>query len=418
MTLDAAERTRLAGLDARLVRLSKDVKVLSHIAWPLGTRRRFLEGWHAGNPRLPEPEYAPFDAGERLRELEALTTGLDDGHPLEAFLKATAESYADLCRLLEATGTPRFGERSIAIYGRPDDRLPGGDATNLEAARHFVEVSRSYAGQFSPHEGDYCIPAHVVRDELVRRIDDSIPGGRVSVVLDARLTAKAAAGATRVRLRDETCFSSYDIEQLLQHEVFVHSLTALNGRDQPLLKSLGLGAARTTAAQEGLATFAELVTGAIDIGRLDRLAQRVVLTDMALSGADFLEVFRALLESGQTEDESWFSAMRVFRGAPLTGGTAFTKDTVYLRGLLEVHTFFRWALRHDHLEVARAFLSGRMTLNDALTLRPFFASGDLAVARYTPPWMKRGNGLAGYLAFSLFANAIRLERVGPDFTHR
>jgi hypothetical protein len=31
-----------------------------------------------------------------------------------------------------------------------------------------------------------------------------------------------------------------------------------------------------------------------------------------------------------------------------------------------------------------------------------------------PPWMQRANGLAGMLAFSLFANKIRLDRVDAD----
>lgn len=60
---------------------------------------------------------------------------------------------------------------------------------------------------------------------------------------------------------------------------------------------------------------------------------------MALHGANFIEVFRFFLDQGQTEAESFTSTMRVFRGAPTTGGHAFTKDTVYLHGLLSVHTF-------------------------------------------------------------------------------
>ena len=30
---------------------------------------------------------------------------------------------------------------------------------------------------------------------------------------------------------------------------------------------------------------------------------------------------------------------------------------------------------------------------------------------YLPPWVQKANGLAGMLAFSLFANKIRLDRV-------
>src|SRR3546814_12199530 len=63
------------------------------------------------------------------------------------------------------------------------------------------------------------------------------------------LIAKAAASTTRIRLRTNTGFSEYDRNQLLMHEAFVHTLTGLNGREQPWLKSMARGAPRTTATQ-------------------------------------------------------------------------------------------------------------------------------------------------------------------------
>jgi uncharacterized protein (TIGR02421 family) len=238
----------------------------------------------------------------------------------------------------------------------------------------------------------------------------------VRVVIDTHLASKAAAGATRIRLRDATCFSEYDAQQLLQHEAFVHSLTALNGRRQPIISAMSLGAPRTTATQEGLATFAELITGAIDIARLERIAMRIVATDMALGGADFIDVFRYFVEAGQPLNESYNSTMRIFRGAPLTGGHAFTKDAVYLRGMLEVHTFFRWAFKEQKLQLCEHFFAGRMTLNDVVRYEEFFLDGTLRTPNYLPPWMTRSTGLAGYLAFSVFANVIDL--VGLQTEHQ
>jgi hypothetical protein len=108
--------------------------------------------------------------------------------------------------------------------------------------------------------------------------------------------------------------------------------------------------------------------------------------------------------------------MRIFRGAPLTGGAAFTKDVVYLHGLMEVHTFFRWAMRHQRLELCRYFFAGRMTIADAIALTPMFEDGVLAGPRYLPAWMTRTNGLAGYLAFSVFASRITIDQL--DEHHR
>jgi uncharacterized protein (TIGR02421 family) len=177
---------------------------------------------------------------------------------------------------------------------------------------------------------------------------------------------------------------------------------------------MALNSPRITATQEGLATFAELMSGSIDIGRMKRISLRILAIDKALAGADFIEVFKFFLGSGQTEADSFTSAMRVFRGAPLTGGYAFTKDTVYLHGLLSVHTFFRWALKNQKLKLCRLLFAGKMTLHDVIALEPYFDSGYLAPPLYLPPWVQQASGMAGVLAFSLFANKIRLDRVEAE----
>ena len=285
---------------------------------------------------------------------------------------------------------------------------------NIDAARHFIFLADELSKELATHEADYCLSAEILQAELQEALDRFFVHHKVRVEIDPNLIAKAAAGPTRIRLRSATAFSEYDRHQLLEHEAYVHSLTALNGREQPHLTSLGLNTPRITATQEGLATFAELITGTIDIGRMKRISLRIIAIDMALKGADYIDVFRFFLDSGQTEADSFTSAMRVFRGVPVTGGHAFTKDTVYLHGLLSVHTFFRWALKNQRLKLVRYLFAGKMALHDVLSLEPYFDSGWIAPALYIPHWVARANGLAGMLAFSLFANRIRLDRVEAE----
>ena len=99
---------------------------------------------------------------------------------------------------------------------------------------------------------------------------------------------------------------------------------------------------------------------------------------------------------------------------PTGGGAAFTKDTVYVLGLLGVHPFSRWCLRHRRLGLAQQLFAGKMALEDVFALEPMAGAGVIAPPYYLPPWMRRANGLAGMLAFSLFANKIRLDRVDAD----
>ncbi len=405
---------RYAELDRRLVAAVKGIKLLASVSWPMRVQRDFLADWRAGRARLPRVEYPRADLSRAREELEDIFLAADPAHPLGDYLRRTAQSWRIATELLEALGTPAVTEHSIRLFGRPGDRLPGGHVSNLDAARHFIELADELNREIVADEADYCIPADVLREELQQRIGAFFSHHRIVVEVDANLIAKAAAGPTRIRLRSATCFSEYDKQQLLEHEAFVHTLTALNGREQPNFGSLALNSPRVTATQEGLATFAELMSGSIDIGRMKRISLRILAIHMAMHGADFVEVFRFFLDSGQTETDSFTSAMRVFRGAPLTGGSAFTKDTVYLHGLLSVHTFFRWALKNQKLKLCRHLFAGKMALHDVLALEPYFDSGFLAAPLYLPPWLQRANGLAGMLAFSLFANRIRLDRVEAE----
>jgi uncharacterized protein (TIGR02421 family) len=411
---ETASLEHYAALDQRLVAAVKGIKLLSAVSWPARVQQEFLARWQQRDSRLPVLSYPRFDFSEVRSELDAIAVASDPQHPLGDYLHRTVESYRIATRLLEALGTNEVTEHSARLFGRPGDRLPGGDLSNTDAARHFIELADELDRELAQHEADYVLPAEVLQVELQEQISNFFVHHDVRVVIDPDLIAKAAAGPTRIRLRSATGFTEYDRHQLLEHEAFVHSLTALNGREQPHLKSLALNSPRTTATQEGLATFAELITGAIDINRMKRISLRIVAIDMALAGADFIQVFRFFLDSGQTESESFTSAMRVFRGVPLGGGAAFTKDTVYLHGLLGVHTFFRWALKNRRLKLCRLLFAGKMNLHDLFGLEPFFDSGYLAAPLYIPHRVARANRLAGMLAFSLFANKIRLERIEAE----
>jgi len=260
-----------------------------------------------------------------------------------------------------------------------------------------------------------CITPEELRAELSKTLDAFFGEPIIAVEVDPELTAKAAAGSTRIRLRGgATRFTDYDRHQLLAHEALVHSLTAINGRAQPLLGSFGRTSPRVTATQEGLAVFADLMAGAIDIARLKRISLRILAIDMALGGADFVEVYRFFSGCGQSPADSFHSAQRVFRGVPLTGGAAFAKDNVYLSGLLAVHTFFRWALKQRRMDVLRNLFAGKLALHDVISLQPYFDSGVIAPPRWLPPWMQHVHGLAGKLAFSLFVNRIHMGKVQAE----
>ena len=399
-----------AALDARMTRAAREIRLLSLVSWPASEQQQFLADHARGQAKLPAHVYPKHDFSAERVEFEAIAAAADPSHPLGIYLIESAHSWSLAAELLESLGTSRVTELSIALFGKPDHTLPGG-ATMREAAGHFIGIANELDQELLGPAEQVEISATSLRLQLQASLDDYFDGRVITVELDPDLIAKAAAGATRIRLRAGAAFSDYDRHQLLQHEAFVHSLTALNGREQTVLPSMSLSSPRTTATQEGLATFAEQITGSIDIERMKRVSLRIEAVAMALDGADFLQVFKYFEDSGQVPNESFTSAQRVFRGVPTTGGCAFTKDTVYLRGLIGVHTFFRWALKQRKLRLCRMLFAGKMTLADVQRFEPLFDSGDLLPPRWLPEWVERANGLAGMLAFSLFANRIRLDQI-------
>lgn len=401
----------IAALDRRLTQAVRGVRILRTVALPPAQGQAFLAGHAAGQLRMPQPAYRAVDLREARAELEAIHAAIPRGHPLAGYLQRATDAWHTATLMLDAVGTARAGVLSAQLYGRPQDTIPGTAISSAQAAREFVAVAGELGSTIDDPAELHDIDAATLRTELRQVLDASFGAGAVAVELDPDLTAKAAAGAVRIRLRDGSRFSAYDRHQLLMHEAFVHTLTARNGQAQPVLASLARTSPHATATQEGLAVFSELISGGMDLARLKRVSLRILGIEQALAGADFIEVFRYFLGQGQDAEDSYASTARIFRGVPLTGGSAFAKDTVYLHGLLCVHTFFRWALRGRRMALLRQLFAGKMALRDVLDFEPWFAQGALAMPAVLPPWMANMQGLAGSLAFSLFVNRIPMDDV-------
>lgn len=402
---------RAQKLDVALCALAPTVKVLSRLSWPEAAITDFLRSWRRGEPHIPVVSYSMNGLpSEAQRDLERIRDAADPDDPIEGYLRDTADSYAKAVELISRAGTPEFLELSRALYGDPYERVPGTHLTHFEAAQQLLDITAPWASACHGEEQLSCMTAEHVRSEIQARVDPFFTEHPITVVIDPRLTSKAAAAARRIRLRGRASYTEADIDQLLEHEAFVHAATALNGKLQPI-QAFGLAAPRTTATQEGLATIAELITGSMDLSRLRRLALRIIAVKHVVEGADFVEVFRYFLRAGQSEDESARSAARVFRGGDPRGGIAFTKDVVYLHGLIGVHTFLRRAIFDSRIELIPRLFAGRLTLGDVLKLDSAFEDGDLLPGRYITHWAADARRLAAHLSFSLILNRIKLENV-------
>jgi len=227
---DLAAIAKHAELDKRLTAAVRPIRLLDAVSWPAPLQERFLADWRVGKIWMPEPEYVRQDWTQVRAELDAIDAALDNNHPLGRYLHRTTESWRVATLLLDAIGTPEVTTHSMRLFGKPGGRLPGDGPTNLEAAQHFINLADELDQELRLYEPAFVLSAEQVQLELQQQIDQFMGPGQVSVELDPTLIAKAAAGATRLRLRTNTGFSEYDRNQLLMHEFFVHSVTGLNGR--------------------------------------------------------------------------------------------------------------------------------------------------------------------------------------------
>nr|WP_199046693.1 flavohemoglobin expression-modulating QEGLA motif protein [Dyella sp. ASV24] len=395
--------------DRELVAVGKKIRVLKAIDWPQSMEATFMASYEKGHPELPQPPVRHPDLTAEMATLKAIMAKLDRGHPIGDWLFKTAWSYLTAAQMLMSIGTEAFTRCSTALYGRPDTIYPGQTSNAVDAAKDLLTISDDLISR----EGIPHVPADIPAEEFAQRLRERLgpffDKDEVKVVLDPDLPSKATAGSKSINLRSSALFSALDLEQLTEHEAFVHTATLLNGKHQPYFKTLGLGAPRTTRAQEGLATFSEIITGAIDLNRLRRIALRVVAVKNALDGADFIEVFRGFLDAGQSPVESYQSAARIFRGGDPRGRICFTKDGAYLEGVMGIYVFIRKVLQAGHVEMLPLLFAGRVTMSDVITLAPYLQDGLIGRAVYVPPWARNPQRILSLMAFFTAAQRFKLD---------
>jgi uncharacterized protein (TIGR02421 family) len=402
------EIERIRTVAGVLHQAAKPLKVLGAIAWPMQVRHDFLE---SDGQRLPEVTYEPFDPAETLGLVAEARRSIYPGEMIDDWLEGVATDVESTARLLATRGTEAFRAHGRNLYGDPTTPLRYDPATPLDLARRVLDVIDGLAR----FDGVFADPGRASADEVAEHIERAVArhfgddAPRVEVVDE--LSANALASPSRIRIRRGANFTDRDAQQLLEHEAYIHVGTSLNGRYQDALPLLGVSHPGTTRTQEGIAVWAELMSGTLDLDRFRRLADRVVAIQMALDGADFIEVYRWFRDKGIDDGQAYESTRRVFRGGVVTGGVPFLKDVVYLAGLLEVATFVKAAFAAGRLDCIRLLFVGKVDLADIPALGALANAGLVEPARYVPPWVRDPRAVLASLTWSVFSSGIDFDRV-------
>jgi len=388
--------------------------LLDLIAWPREVEERFFA---AGEGSLPEVSYHVDRDGLRahIAELEDVEKTLDGDELVAAWLRRVLSSKIAENRMLLAAGTKEMTARSLEVYGGARSAFFEGKATNLDLAGHLLSRLEIHGWDEATDPEENPLDAEAFSQQLRAHIDRMRPRLDVEVSIDPGCTAKVLAGMKRVRIRPDATFPHWEAEGLWHHEVETHALTAQNGAAQAEAPFLSSGGPRTTRTQEGLAVFSELYNRALTVHRLERLAVRVRLVDMAEQGASFLDLYRFLVERGSPPRDAYFDAQRICRGGRVEGGAPFTKDACYLSGLLHVYAFLSVFVRGGFRDETEMLVAGRIDLDDVAALVKLRALGILSRPKHRPRWLRNWDTLLPTFAFSSFMAWIDLTPVEAHY---
>jgi hypothetical protein len=135
---------------------------------------------------------------------------------------------------------------------------------------------------------------------------------------------------------------------------------------------------------------------------------------MAEEGANFYDVYQFYRDEGLTEDDSYQSTVRVFRGSTPEGGP-YTKDLSYSKGFILIYNFMRLAVQRGLVKRIPLLFVGKTTLEDLHILSDLQNEGIITPPKYVPPQFTDIAAVSAWMVYSLFLNRLDLRRLALDF---
>lgn len=354
-------------IDRCLNEISKSYSFLLQVT-PVNAEAAWHEFQRSKFEREPRFYYRPLavEPTELKRRLFALHTDKIEDPTLAQLFRQRQDELDRKITMLSDVGTKRFVLGSQQVYGEISESL-------LTLAHELLETisprSRDDTSAGSVSAADF---AKLARKEITHYKHQLREFTAEAVVRDDMYTGLMCSDGNLLIGRG-TSIPRSRVQALLQHEVGTHLLTYYNGLVEPF-QLLHTGLAGYDSLQEGIAVLSEYLVGGLSKPRLRLLAARVSAVDTMLSGASFVECFRNLnKEHGFSQRTAYTITMRIYRG----GG--FTKDAVYLRGLVEILDYLREGgsldplfvgkIAGEHVRFVRELLHRRVILPPALTPR-------------------------------------------------
>ena len=413
---DLKYKTTIFDLSTALNELQRPIQILDAVKWQEGVAEFIIKNKFKELPSISyENRPLKYDPAKKLQKFKELrmkiNKELGPNDPLGLILSRNCMQYEDVIKMLMVRGKEQFHDYSRKLYGSANEIMGDGKTKLSDLALTMSKLLNSLDENMLGDNFERNLTSEDVVEELKVRLGKYFLDEKIKVKLSDGIVSDASAGSDYIKIKSDLKFSKKDLDIFEVHEGWVHLGTTLNGQNQPYAKWLAKGPPCATVTQEGLAVIMELFNFSLFPRRAKRLNDRLVACQMAEDGADLLEVIAYFRNKGQEDHQAIKNAGRIFRGAPLTGGTPFTKDIAYLKGFVMIYNFMRTSIQEGKVDLIPFLFAGKVTIEELPTLKLYHDEGVISLPKYLPPQIRDLNGLAIWMAFSSFLDHMRLDDI-------
>lgn len=320
----------VAELSRRLKDIAKDLSFLGHPRYPLKSLLKLFPE-HKTFINVLEDISVPFpvDVDQKRKSMDLFLKDLthaDVSSNMKRIFTQRIIDYHLLLSMIENFDNVFFYEHSTKLYGSSKNY-------QSEDFYYFLEKIPEYC---VTDENKEILKGEKALEYLRQRMSETFSPKSFEVKPSSSLLSDSSAGRKTLKLNPHKSYSTQQLDIFLVHEGWAHLGTSLNGAEHEEHLWLGTWAPRTTFLQEGLAILTELVSKSMTKERWNKVMLRHIATSMAERGSNITDVY-SYLKHHQLEDlDALKLALRIFRGVPLDGGMAFTKELLYLHGVIEL----------------------------------------------------------------------------------
>ena len=314
-------------VDRALDHVSRSFDFLLSVS-PINTTQAFDQFLSDKCAKPPQFHYRPLTVSpeKTKRTLYEIEVHAAEDPVLEDLFNEKRRELDLQLMMLQNRNTPDFRYTSLLQYGP------------VEAA--LLDQARAILGQVAPGSRPSAdctrVDCHAVKAaalDIIADYQQRYPDFTAEVFLREDIGMGLMVSGQSLLISTASRVPRGRLDALLQHEIGVHIVTAVNGNRQPL-RIFGAGMANYEGLQEGLGVFAEFLVDGLTDARIRLLAARVITVAAMLSGEGFVDCFRMLhRDHGFSPKAAFGIVARIFRSGGLT------KDAIYLRGLQQVFDF-------------------------------------------------------------------------------